>query len=103
MVTGAKHSGVGAFTFSGMTWRPEPARCTVTPVVGTAVTRADGMILVGFVVLGQGDSASSQTATASLIVDQTLTGSGFNDMDGDFVQDGALTWAPIDCDTVAFP
>jgi hypothetical protein len=36
-------------------------------------------------------------------VDQTLAGSGFRDVDGDFVQDDALTWTSIDCDSVDLP
>jgi len=88
---------------TGLLVAPPEAPTFVAPVVGTAATRADGMILIGFFVLGHGTSASSQTGSASLIVDQTLAGSGFREIDGDFVQQDAYSWTPIDCDTVAFP
>jgi hypothetical protein len=88
---------------TGVLVSPPVAPGFVAPVAGTAVTRADGMILIGFTVLGQATSPTSQTGTASLIVDQTLAGSGFRDLDGDYVQGDAITWTPVDCDGVDFP
>ncbi len=88
---------------TGLLVSPPTAPTFVAPVSGTAATREDSTILVGFIVLGEGTSSSSQTGTATAIVDQTWNGSGFRDVDGDFVQDEAFTFAPIDCDSVDFP
>ena len=80
-----------------------PIGSLVAPVVGTAFTEVEGMVRVGFYVLGDGIAPDSQTASASLITDEDLNGSGVNDMDGDYVQSEAYTWTAADCDTLPFP
>ena len=70
------------------------------PVVGTAVTLADGSVKVGIHELGEAAVGGLSTATASLLTDDALTGTGAVDFDGDTVQDVAYSWTAVDCDTV---
>jgi hypothetical protein len=69
------------------------------PVVGTAVTLPDGSVKVGVHELGEGVPDGLSTATASLVTDVELNGSGAIDFDGDTVQDAPYAWTAIDCDT----
>ena len=70
------------------------------PVVGTAVTLPDGSVKVGIHELGEAVVGGLSTATASLVTDDELTGTGAVDFDGDTVQDVAYSWTAVDCDTV---
>jgi hypothetical protein len=70
------------------------------PVVGTAVTLPDGSVKVGIHALGEGVVGGLSTATASLVTDDELTGTGAVDFDGDTVQDVPYSWTAVDCDTV---
>lgn len=80
-----------------------PIGSFVAPVVGTAFTEIEGTVRVGFYVLGDGVAPDSSTASASLITDEELNGSGVSDMDGDYVQSDAYSWTAADCDTLPFP
>jgi hypothetical protein len=68
------------------------------PVVGTAVVLAEGVVKVGVAELGSGVPSGLGTATASLITDVLLVGTGAIDFDGDTVQDQAYSWQALDCD-----
>jgi hypothetical protein len=75
-----------------------PPAVRTAPVVGTAVTLPDGSVKVGLHELGEGLVGGLSTATASLVTDVELNGSGAIDFDGDTVQDAPYAWTAIDCD-----
>ena len=68
------------------------------PLVGTAVTVAEGVVKVGIYELGDGEVNGLSTASASLLTDLELTGGGAIDFDADGAQDVAYGWVALDCD-----
>lgn len=57
---------------------------------------------VGLVANGYGE-LGGQSATGSFLVDDTLTGSGFIDSEGDGDQSTPLAWEAIDCELLPYP
>jgi len=68
------------------------------PVVGTAVTLADGSVKVGVHALGDAQVGGEGGAVASLITDQDFNGAGAIDSDNDGVGDAPYGWTAVDCD-----
>lgn len=73
----------------------------LAPVTGTAVRRSDGLILVGVYVHSQAPALSVDGA-ATLVVDESFTGSGkFRDEDEPTTFD--IVWTGIDCNSAPLP
>jgi hypothetical protein len=96
LIAGA--SGGGEGPIEGGEGEGEGEGSRSAPIVGTAVTLPDGTVKVGVYELGSGVVAGLSTASASLITDLDLNGTGAIDFDADGVQDVVYAWQTLDCD-----
>jgi hypothetical protein len=77
----------------------------LAPVHGTAAMGSDGIVRIGVLVHGMSTSLSpgGSSTLVSIDADQAFSGTGTFDATGDFRPTNAVTWTPIDCDTVDVP
>lgn len=71
-------------------------------VAGTALVRADLSIRVGIMIHAT-SAPTGNSFLADWSADQTLAGTGTYDSDGDFQDDGAITFTAIECSSLTIP
>lgn len=73
----------------------------VSPVHGSAIMGSDGTVRVGFFVHSTAESTNDFTVSG--VTDTNFVGTVNYDNDGDFVTNGTLSMAVVDCATVVIP
>lgn len=89
----------GAITLRGLYTTTGSQR--VSPVDGSAIMGSDGRVRIGFFVHTSAESINDFTVSG--VTDATFAGTVGYDNDGDYVNNGTLTMARVDCGTVIIP